>query len=76
MATSNFEQIKRLIEDLKVNDMEEEELYKREEPEEPREAMEALIKIGEPAVEPLIELLKNPKRLSCAYAKDSRRDKR
>ena len=69
MTATNSETIEKLINELKVNDMEKEKLYGLERfPEEPREAIEALIRIGKPAVDHLIELLKNPQVLSCAYA--------
>ena len=59
--------IERLIRELKVNDEKEASDYE-ETPEEPKEAMNALVKIGEAAVEPLLELLKDTSRYSCLYA--------
>ena len=60
-------EIERLIQDLKVNDEKRASDYE-ETPEEPKEAMNALVKIGETAVKPLLELLKDTSRYSCLYA--------
>ncbi len=65
MGTHNSLQVNELIKALKVND----EIYGQVgEPREPREAMDALIKIGKPAVKPLLELLKNPETWSIYYS--------
>jgi len=61
------EQISKLIEALKINDEKRADEYE-EEPDEPREAMDALVKVGKLAVEPLLELLKDTSKYSCLYA--------
>lgn len=59
--------ISQLINQLKVNDkVDPNEVDK--DPLEPKEAMEELAKIGQPAVAPLIKVLKNPSNYSCVYA--------
>jgi len=60
-------EIERLIRGLRVNDEKRVSDYE-ETPEEPKEAMNALVKIGETAVGPLLELLKDTSRYSCLYA--------
>lgn len=62
-----MKRINELIDELKVNDEKEALKYERR-PKEPREAMDELVKIGRPAVKPLLELLKNTSRYSCIYA--------
>jgi len=59
--------VAKLIKELKVNDGKKASDYE-EPPREPEEAMDALVKIGEAAVEPLLELLKDTSRYSCLYA--------
>jgi len=59
--------INELIDELKVNDEKEASGYERR-PKEPGEAIDELVKIGRPAVKPLLELLKNASRYSCIYA--------
>ena len=67
METEIHRQISKLIKKLKMNDGKRASDYE-EEPKEPKGVMDALVKIGEPAVEPLLELLKDTSRYSCLYA--------
>lgn len=59
--------IEKLIGELKVNDEKAASEYE-ETPKEPREAINALVKIGRPAVESLLKLLKDDSKYSCLYA--------
>lgn len=67
MLSKIAEQVNRLIEDLKVNDGKEAREYE-ESPKEPKEAIDTLVRIGDSAVKPLLELLKDTSRYSCLYA--------
>jgi len=67
MEHETAKRINELIDELKVNDEKEASEYERR-PKEPREAIDELVKIGRPAVKPLLELLKNTSRYSCIYA--------
>jgi len=58
--------VERLVNQLKVND--EKEIEHLRYPEEPKEAMDDLVRVGKQATEPLIRLLKNPEKCSCLYA--------
>lgn len=61
------DRINQLINQLKVNDkIDPNEVD--EDPPEPKQAMEEIAKIGQPAVAPLIKVLKNPSNYSCVYA--------
>jgi hypothetical protein len=62
--------IEKLIQELTVNDHKEarEWLDGKGEPEEPREAINELVRIGKPALKPLLRLLKNTTKFSCIYA--------
>lgn len=68
------ERIKNLIEELKVYDRDfssyfiEDGKQIKPDPREPREAMKRLVEIGEPAVEPLLELLEGIETWSILYA--------
>jgi len=67
MGTKTHRQISKLIEELKVNDGKRASDYE-EEPKEPKRAMDDLVKVGEPAVKPLLALLKDASKYSCLYA--------
>lgn len=68
------ERIKNLIEELKVYDRDFSSYFIddgkqiKPDPREPREAMKELVEIGEPAVEPLLELLEDIETWSILYA--------
>jgi len=67
MVEERAKLIERLICELRVNDKKRADEYE-ESPEEPKEDMDALVKIGRDAVEPLLELLKDTSKYSCLYA--------
>lgn len=67
MRTGTHQQVSKLIKELKINDRKKACEYE-EPPKEPRKAMDALVKIGSPAVEALLELLKDTSKYSCLYA--------
>jgi hypothetical protein len=67
MAPKTVETFDVLIDRLRVYDKKAVSDYKFK-PKEPKEAMRKLAKIGKPAVESLLELLKNPSKCSCFYA--------
>jgi len=67
METEKARLVEELIAKLKVNDRKPASEFE-ETPKEPREAMEELVRIGRPATEPLLELLKNASKYSCFYA--------
>lgn len=57
----------KLIDELKINDSKRAIEFDKT-PEEPRVALEELVKLAEKAVEPLIELLQDRSKYSCLYA--------
>ena len=67
MRSKTHRQISKLIEELKVNDGKRASDYE-EEPKDPKRAMDDLVKVGEPAVKPLLALLKDASKYSCLYA--------
>lgn len=67
MKQDIVDRISQLVKQLKVND-EVDPNEVDDDPPEPKEAMEELAKIGQPAVAPLIKVLKNPSNYSCVYA--------
>lgn len=73
MGENKSQLIDRLIEELKAYDKDyhryfDEDGFLIKRPKEPRKAMEELVKIGEPAIEPLLELLKDTETWSIEYA--------
>ena len=67
MRTATHQQVSKLIKELRINDRKKACEYE-EPPKEPKDAMDALVKIGSPAVEALLELLKDTSKYSCLYA--------
>jgi HEAT repeat protein len=67
MGPKSVDTLDALIDRLKVYDKKAASDYEYE-PKEPKETMRKLVKAGKPAVEPLLELLKNPSKCSCFYA--------
>jgi HEAT repeat protein len=67
MAFDEVGQIDELVDGLKVNDKKAVSDYE-DFPRKPKAAMNDLVKIGKPAVEHLLELLKDGSRFSCFYA--------
>lgn len=67
MKAKTSDRVNLLIKKLKVNDKKDLEEYE-ETPDEPKEAMDELSAIGDPAVDSLLQLLKSHSKFSCQYA--------